>query len=59
MEAAEVDQFDSSSCEKKFFRLWLNVGLSINDLYGNQFVNRFRKNNESVKNGGLVIFLGD
>ena len=42
MEAAEVDQFDSSSCETFFFRL-LNVDLSINDLYGNQFVNRFRQ----------------
>ena len=43
MEAAEVDQFDSSSCETFFIRLWLNVDLSINDLYGNQFVNRFRQ----------------
>ena len=37
MEAAEVDQFDSSSCEKKF------SGCGINDLYGNQFVSRFRQ----------------
>ena len=38
-----MDQFDSSSCETFFFRLWLNVDLSINDLYGNQFINRFRQ----------------
>ena len=45
---------------KKKFRLPLNVDLSINDVYGNQFVERIqKKNNESVKNGGLVIFLGD
>ena len=31
METAEVDQFDSSSCEIFFFRLPLNVDLSIND----------------------------
>ena len=42
METAEVDQFDSSSCET-FFRLRLNVDLSINDVYGNQFVDRFRQ----------------
>ena len=43
MDTAEVDQFDSSSCVTFIFRLWLNVDLSINDLYGNQFVNRFRQ----------------
>ena len=59
METAEVDQFDSSSCETFFFRLWLNADLSINDLYGNQFVTDSDKNKESVTNGGLVIFLGD
>ena len=44
---------------KHFSRLPLNVDLSINDVYGNQFVTDSDKNNESVKNGGLVIFLGD
>ena len=42
METAEVDQFDSSSCEF-FFPVALNVDLSINDVYGNQVVNGFRK----------------
>ena len=37
-----MDQFDSSSCET-FFRLPLNVDLSINDVYGNQFVDGFRQ----------------
>ena len=60
METAEVDQFDSSSCETFFFRLWLNVDLSINDLYMVISLSTDSdKNNESVKNGGLVIFLGD
>ena len=38
-----MDQFDSSSYEKKFLPLWLNVDLSINDVYGNQFVDGFRQ----------------
>ena len=38
-----MDQFDSSSYEKNVFRLWLNVDLSINDVYGNQFVDGFRQ----------------
>ena len=39
-----------------FCRLRLNVDLSIYDVYGNQFVNRFRKNNESVKKWGTSDF---
>ena len=38
-----MDQFDSSCCETFFFRLLLNVDLSINDVYGNQFVDGFRQ----------------
>ena len=33
----------STDSDKNNDRLWLNVDLSINDLYGNQFVNRFRQ----------------
>ena len=37
-----MDQFDSSVV-KYFFRLPLNVDLSINDVYGNQFLDGFRQ----------------
>ena len=39
-----------------FCRLRLNVDLSIYDVYGNKFVDRFRKNNESVKKWGTSDF---
>ena len=58
METAEVDQFDSSRCETFIFRLCLNVDLSINCMVISLSTDS-DKNNESVKNGGLVIFIGD
>ncbi len=58
METAEVDQFDSFSCETFIFRLCLNVDLSINCMVISLSTDS-DKNNESVKNGGLAIFLGD
>ena len=51
-----MDQFDSSSCETFIFWLCLNVDLSINCMVISLSTD---KNNESVKNGRLVIFLGD
>ena len=45
-----MNQFDSYSCQTLFFVLSV-------DVYGNQFVTDSDK--KSVKNGGLVIFLGD
>ena len=54
-----MDQFDSSSCETFIFRLCLNVDLSINCMVISLSTDHSDTNNESVKNGGLVIFLGD
>ena len=60
METAEEDQFDSSSCETFLFRLWLNVDLSINVIgMVISLSTDSDTKNKSVKNGGLVIFLGD
>ena len=53
-----MDQFYSFSCETFIFRLCLNVDLSINCMVISLSTDS-DKNNESVKNGGLVIFLGD
>ena len=36
-----------------------NIYMTCTDLMYYRFVDRFRKNNELVKNGGLVIFPGD
>ena len=53
-----MEQFHSSSCETFIFRLCLNVDLSINCMVISLSTDS-DTNNESVKNGGLVIFLGD
>ena len=54
-----MDQVDSSSCEF-FFPVVVKCRLEYQcNWYGNQFVDRFRQKNKSVKNGGLVICLGD
>ena len=53
-----MEQFDSSSCETFIFRLCLNVDLSINCMVISLSTDS-DTNNDSVKNGGLVIFLGD
>ena len=55
-----MDQVDSSSCETFFSWLWLNVDLSINVIgMVISLSTDSDKKNKSVKNGGLVIFLGD